>query len=155
MGDDLAAPVRIAEELALRDPYWAEQVSIQRLSAEGWVAFASVERERGMGLLREASTRGALAEKAPVTPGPLAPAREMLAEALIEAGDAAATLTEFERVQQAEPDRFRTVSGAARAPERGGQAEAARRPYARLLEVAAADTRRPEPDAARRYLGRG
>jgi hypothetical protein len=59
-------------------------------------------------------------------------------------------------VQETEPDRFRAVAGAARAAERAGQAEAARRHYARLLEIAAAaDTPRPELAEARRYLGRG
>jgi tetratricopeptide (TPR) repeat protein len=140
--------------LAPRDPYWAEQVSIQRLSAEGWVAFAAGERERGIGLLRQAAEREALTGKAPVTPGPLTPARELLAEALLEAG-AAAALAEFERVQQTEPDRFRAVAGAARAAEQAGEAEAARQRYARLLEVAAGDTPRPELQAARRYLGQG
>ncbi len=154
--DDLAALGRLAEELRPRDPYWAEQVTIQRLAAEGWAAFAAGERERGLGLLRQAAEREALTEKAPVTPGPLAPARELLAEALLEAGDAAAALAEFERVQETEPDRFRAVAGAARAAERAGRAEAARRHYARLLEIAAAaDTPRPELVEARRYLGRG
>jgi tetratricopeptide (TPR) repeat protein len=154
--EDIAALGRIAEELRPRDPYWAEQVTIQRLSAEGWVAFAAGERERGLGLLRQAAEREALTDKAPVTPGPLAPARELLAEALLEAGDAAAALAEFERVQETEPDRFRAVAGAARAAERAGQAEAARRHYARLLEIAAAaDAPRPELAQARRYLGRG
>lgn len=78
----------------------------------------------------------------------------MLAEALIEAGDGA-PLAEFERVQETEPNRFRAVSGAVHAAERAGQTEATRRHYARLLEAAAADTRRPEPDTVRRYLGRG
>jgi tetratricopeptide (TPR) repeat protein len=154
-GDDLAALDRIAEELRGRDPYWTEQVSIQRLSAEGWTAFAAGDRARGLDLLKQASAREALTEKAPVTPGPLAPARELLAEALLESGDAAGALVEFQRVQENEPNRFRAVLGAARAAEQAGQAEVARQHYARLLEIAAADTPRPEIAVARRYLGRG
>ncbi len=146
---------RIAEELRPRDPYWAEQVSIQGLSAEGWAAFAAGDRDRGLALLRQAVAREALTEKAPVTPGPLAPARELLAEALLEAGDAAAALAEFERVQETEPNRFRAVFGAAHAAEQAGQRDAARRHYTRLLDIAAADTPRPELAQARRYLGRG
>ena len=153
---DIAALGRIAEELRARDPYWSEQASIQQLSAEGWTAFAAGDRERGLALLRQATVREALTEKAPVTPGPLAPARELLAEALLEAGEAAVALAEFERVQETEPNRFRAVFGAARAAEQAGQAEAARRHYARLLDIAAAaDTPRPELAMARRYLGRG
>jgi len=154
--DDLAALGRIAEELRPGDPYWAEQVSIQRLSAEGWVAFASGEHYRGLALLRQAAEREAKTEKAPVTPGPLAPARELLADALLESGEAAAALAEFERVQETEPNRFRAVFGAARAAEQAGRADEARQHYARLLEIAAgADTPRPELAMARRYLGRG
>ncbi len=58
-------------------------------------------------------------------------------------------------MQETEPDRFRSASRAARAAERADQAEEARRHYARLQEVAAADTRRPELEAACRHLGRG
>jgi hypothetical protein len=151
--EDLAALGRIADELRPRDPYWAEQVSIQRLSAEGWVAFAAGDRDRGLALLREAAAREALTEKAPVTPGPLAPARELLAEALLEAGDANAALAEFERVQGTEPDRFRAVFGAARAAEQAGRVEAAKQHYARLIEITTkADTVRPEMKVARDYM---
>jgi tetratricopeptide (TPR) repeat protein len=152
---DVAALGRIAEELRPRDPYWAEQVSIQHLSAEGWTTFAAGDRGRGLALLRQATAREALTEKAPVTPGPLAPARELLAEALLEAGDPAAALAEFERVQETEPNRFRAVFGAAHAAEQAGQEDAARRHYMRLLDIAATDTLRPELALARRYLDRG
>ncbi len=155
-GDDIVALRRIAEELRPRDPYWAEQVAIQLLSAEGWAAFAAGDRMRGLDLLRQAAEREALTEKAPVTPGPLAPARELLAEALLAAGDGEAALVEFERVQATEPNRFRAVFGAARAAEQAGRAEVARRHYAHLLEIAArADAPRPELVQARRYLGQG
>jgi tetratricopeptide (TPR) repeat protein len=131
-------------------------VSIQRLSAEGWAAFAAGDRDHGLDLLRQAAEREALSEKAPVTPGPLVPARELLAEALLEAGDPAAALAEFERVQKTEPNRFGAVAGAARAAERAGDAEAARRHYAHLLEIAARadDGARPELAAARAYIAK-
>jgi len=155
-GDDLAALVRIADELRPRDPYWAEQVSIQRLSAEGWAAFAAGDRDHGLDLLRQAAEREALSEKAPVTPGPLVPARELLAEALLEAGDPAAALAEFERVQKTEPNRFGAVAGAAQAAERAGDAAAARPHYAHLMEIAARadDGARPEIASARAYIAK-
>jgi Tfp pilus assembly protein PilF len=73
---------------------------------------------------------------------------------LLEAGDAAAALAEFERVQETEPNRFRAVFGAAHAAEQAGQGDAARRHYTRLLDMTA-DTLRPELALARSYLGRG
>ena len=149
-GSDIAALTRIAEELRPSDPYWAEQVEIQRLAAEGWVAFAAGDRDRGLALLREAAEREAKTEKHPVTPGPLSPAREQLAELLLLMDRHAEAQREFEAVERTEPRRFRAVYGAARAAELAGDRDAARRHYANLLEIAAnADTPRPELAEAR------
>jgi tetratricopeptide (TPR) repeat protein len=83
-----------------------------------------------------------------VTPGPLAPARELLAEALLDAGQPVAALREFEAVADTEPRRFRAVAGAARAAEQANDREAARRHYGALLNIA------PNADAARTELSR-
>ncbi|GGC71962.1 hypothetical protein GCM10011504_56970 [Siccirubricoccus deserti] len=152
---DIEALKRLAEALRTRDAYWAEQVDIQRQVTEGWAAFASGRREEGLATLREAAEREGRTEKHVVTPGPLAPARELLAEALLEAGQHAAAQREFEAVQRSEPRRFRAVYGAGHAAELAGDREAARRAYGQLLEIAAqADAPRPELAAARAYLGR-
>jgi tetratricopeptide (TPR) repeat protein len=134
---DIEALRGISAGLQSRDPYWADQVEIQRLVAEGWAGFAAGQQEAGLALLRQGSEREAKSEKHPVTPGWLAPARELYAEALLEAGQSAAALAEFEQVLTTEPNRFRAEAGAGRAAAAAGDAEAARRHYARLLEIAA------------------
>jgi hypothetical protein len=147
---DIAALRRIADGLRARDAYWAEQVDIQREAAEGVVLFASGQKEAGLVALRAAADHEGRTDKHVVTPGPLAPARELLAEALLEAGQAAAALREFEAVQQTEPRRFRAVAGAVRAAEQAGDRAAARRLAASLLEIAPnADATRPELVQAR------
>ena len=152
---DIDALKRIVEALRTRDAYWSEQVDIQRQTAEGWIAFAAGRREEGLATLRQAAEREGETEKHVVTPGPLAPARELLAEALLEAGQHAAARQEFEAVQRTEPRRFRAAFGAARAAELAGDREAAQRLYGQVLEIAArSDTPRPELVAARAYLGR-
>lgn len=152
---DIEALKRISAALRSRDAYWSEQVDIQRQSAEGWAAFAAGRREEGLATLREAAERQGRTEKAPITPGPLAPARELYAEALMEAGRHTEALREFEAVQQAEPRRFRAVFGAGRAAELAGDRDAARHSYGQLLEIAArADAPRPELAAARAWLAR-
>jgi predicted TPR repeat methyltransferase len=79
-----------------------------------------------------------------------------LAEALLEAGDAAAALAEFERVRETESDRVRAVYGAGRAAERAGDGDAARRHYRNLLEITArAEPGRPEVKRARAVAGSG
>ena len=106
--------------------------------------------------MHEAAEREGRTQKHIVTPGPLAPAREQLAEMLLEAGRPAEALREFGAVAQTEPNRFRAVAGAARAAERAGDGEAVRRHYAHLLEVAAGaeEGARAEVAAGRAYIAR-
>jgi hypothetical protein len=152
---DIAALTRIAESLAGRDPYWAEQVAIQREAATGWQAFAAGQREDGLATLRGAAEREARTDKHAITPGPLAPARELYAEALLEAGRPDLALAEFEAVQRTEPRRLRAIAGAARAADAAGNRDEARRLNAVLLDVAGgADPTRAEIVAARAYLAR-
>jgi len=59
-------------------------------------------------------------------PGPLLPAREILALALLQKGDAADALREFEAVLRKEPGRLRALAGVTVAAERVGDAAKAR-----------------------------
>ncbi|MCW8087827.1 hypothetical protein [Sabulicella glaciei] len=150
---DIDALRHIAEALRARDAYWAEQVDIQRQSAEGIALLAAGRNEDGLAALRIAAERESRTDKHVVTPGPLAPARELLAEALLETGHPADALREFEAVQQTEPRRFRAVAGAARAAEQAGDPATARRHYAALLEIAPnADATRAELAQARAFV---
>jgi tetratricopeptide (TPR) repeat protein len=151
---DIAALTRIAQALEGRDAYWSEQVAIQRDAAAGLQEFMAGRSEEGLAALRAAADREGRTDKHVVTPGPLAPTRELYAEALLQAGQAAAALTEFEAVQRTEPRRFRAIAGAARAAEAAGRPDQARQQYALLLDVASNGTDRPEVAAARAYLGR-
>ena len=86
-----------------------------------------------------------------MTPGPLAPARELLGFMLLEAGHAKEALVAFEATMKKEPNRFRGIYGGARAAEAAGDKAKAATYYKKLLEVAQdADTERPEFSRARR-----
>ncbi len=150
---DIEALKGAAAALAGRDPYWQEQVEIQHVSAEGWVAFARGQREQGLAALREAAEREGRTEKHPVTPGLLLPAREQYAEMLMMMDRPVEAQREFEAVQQTEPRRFRAVYGAARAAELCGDRDGARRHYALLLEITVhADSPDPALDQARLFM---
>lgn len=142
---DILALAAAAEALKGKDDYWCEQVEIQRLVAQGWAAFASGRRDEGLARLTEAAEREAKTEKHPVTPGPLSPAREQLAEMLLQAGRPADAQRQFEAVQTTEPRRLRAVWGAARSAQRAGDRDAAARHYAQLVEIAA-PTRQSKPE---------
>ena len=137
---------------AAKNTYWAAQSEIQRLAVAGWIARAEGKNDEGVALLRQAADREDATEKHPVTPGALFPAREMLANLLLDLGQHAAALTEFERSQKNDPNRFRGLAGAARAAELAGNRVKAKEFYAKLITLAAtADTERPELAQAKAF----
>ena len=149
MSGDAAAARSEAERLialrnaaaALKFTYWVEQLDIQAEVVKALAAIAAGDRDGGVSLLRKAADREDATEKHVVTPGPIAPARELLAYALLESGNAAAALGEFEKVMKKEPNRYRTVAGAAAAALRANAPAKAQRYSARVLIMAArADT---------------
>ncbi len=74
-------------------------------------------------------------EKAAVTPGPLAPARELVGEMLLQTGQPAEALAAFEATLKKEPNRFRALSGAIRAATLAGQTDRARQHAQTLLAI--------------------
>jgi hypothetical protein len=136
------------------ETYWTEQIEIQRRGASAWLAFAEGRRADAIAQMRAAAEREDATDKSAITPGPLAPARELLGEMLRASEQPALALKEFEATLRKEPDRFRALAGAAAAAAAGGDKAAANKYYERLLKVAArADTPgRPELVDARRAL---
>jgi tetratricopeptide (TPR) repeat protein len=151
--DDIKALQRLADALRASNAYWAEQVDIQYMAAMAWIADAEGRRDEALALMRRAAEIEAGTEKHVITPGPLAPAREQLAEMLLAADRPADALEEFEAVQQVEPNRFRALAGAGRAAELAGDLAAAKRYYGQVVEItASADSARPEIEAARAFV---
>lgn len=109
-----------ARLVAAREAYWAEQVAIQHLSASAWLAFAGGHADSALALMRQAATREDATEKAAVTPGPLAPAREQLADMLFERKRYADALAEYRAALTREPNRYRLLRGAMRAAAASG-----------------------------------
>ena len=139
--------------VAGKQGYWAEQVDIQRQVVSAWVARAEGKQEEALPLMRAAADREDKTEKHPVTPGPIVPARELLAEMLLELGDSRQALKEFESSHRVEPNRFTGWYGAARAAALSGDREKARTYYANLLALCEkADTERPELKEAKAFL---
>ncbi len=102
--------------------------------------------------MRSAAEREDATDKDAVTPGPLAPARELLAEMLLQVNQAAPALREFEATLRKEPNRFRALSGAMKAATSAGDTATARKFAGQLVKICArADAAgRPELVAARR-----
>jgi tetratricopeptide (TPR) repeat protein len=108
------------KSLALGDAYWAEQVHILELEASAWVLEAAGKSAEGVAALRSAADEEDGIEKRPVTPGPIIPAREQLADLLLEQGRAQEALAEYETALHASPGRRGALAGALGAAQRLG-----------------------------------
>jgi uncharacterized protein HemY len=90
-----------------------------------------------------------------VTPGPLAPARELFGDMLLDAGRSADALRAYEATMVKEPNRFRAVYGAARAAAAAGNRDRAGHHYRELIAICRpSDTERPELKQARAFIGK-
>jgi hypothetical protein len=134
------------------ESYWTEQVDIQPRGAAAWTAFAERREDEALREMRTAAEREDATEKSAVTPGPLAPARELLGEMLLASNRPAEALTEFEATLSKEPNRFRALAGAAKAAAAAGNGAAARRYSEQLVKICARADKpgRPELQEARR-----
>ncbi|TFH73729.1 hypothetical protein E3V39_11130 [Gammaproteobacteria bacterium LSUCC0112] len=138
---------------ARQDAYWTEQINIQHQAASAWLAFATGNREEGISMMIVAADLEDATDKAAVSPGPIAPARELLGMMLLEADLPAEALTALELTLAKEPNRFQTLSAAAHAADAAGDATKARQYYQQLLTVAAtADSNRPALHEARAHM---
>jgi predicted Zn-dependent protease len=114
--------------------YWAEQVEIQREVVEAWIELAEGKPDQALASMTASAEREDATEKSGISPGPLAPARELLGEMLLELGKPTEALTAFRATIEKEPGRFRGLFGGAIAAEAAGHPQLAKQYFARLLE---------------------
>jgi hypothetical protein len=151
--DALRLEVQHKALLESKNNYWATEVEVQRIAAAAWIAKAKGQSDEALRLMRSAADLEDKSEKHIVTPGRVAPARELLGEMLLELKQPAAALKEFEQSQVREPNRLRGYAGAAAAAEAAGDRDKARQHYAKLVELTReADTPLPEIARAKTYL---
>ncbi len=141
LGDTAAARVGVDSLVVLQarlaahgETYWAEQVTIQQLGAQAWMDYASHHPDDALSQMREACTREDATEKSAVTPGPLAPAHELLGDLLTALHRPADALTEYERTLTKEPNRYLSMRGAMLAARVVGDRQKADR-YASALAL--------------------
>lgn len=112
--------------------YWATQVEILILEANAWRANALKNEKEAVTLLRTAADKEDAVEKLPVTPGPIVPAREQLADLLLTQKRTADALQEYELSLQSSPGRRAALEGAARCADLLGNKEKAKQYRASL-----------------------
>jgi tetratricopeptide (TPR) repeat protein len=161
-GDVAGAQAEIAKLQTLKDKlmeakdtYWANQIEVQRLGASAMLAHTQGDGKKAVELARAAADLDATMDKHPATPAAVLPARELLADLLLQVGDPKAALHEYEVSLKGEPNRFRSLLGKARAAQKSGEVATARDAYQKLLTLASqADADRPELAEAKAFLSK-
>jgi len=147
--ENLAA---LRERTAETSAYWAKQVEIQRLSAMAWLKYQEGEQEEALDIMRRAAELEASTEKHPVTPGEILPARELLADMLLDMGRYKEAQAEYEAALERSANRFNSLYGAGRAAELGGNKRKGAFYYKKLVEMTANDTERVRLQRVRTFL---
>jgi hypothetical protein len=92
-------------------------------------------------------------DKHPATPSSVLPARELLADLLLELNQPAAALIEYRAMLSTDPNRFRSLLGEARAAKQTGDSATAHDAYRKLVAPSKpVGPARPELAEARSYL---
>ncbi|MBI2678522.1 MAG: hypothetical protein HYX28_07045 [Candidatus Koribacter versatilis] len=117
------------------DAYWANQVEIQRLQVLAWAEGAEQDMDGALQHARAAADLEDATEKAPVTPGPVLPARENLAQMLILMGMQKTAMPELEKVLETSPNRLNPMAALASIARDFGDAEKAKLYQAKVDEL--------------------
>src|SRR5262249_43094314 len=138
-----------------KDTYWAARSEEQILAVSAWVAVAEGSREQAVKIMRAAADGEDGSVKHVSMENRLYPMRELFAELLLETGQAAPALREFEAALKENPNRYWGLYGAARAGQEAGDRQKAETYYAKFVSVIAkADTDRPEIHQAKTFLAK-
>src|SRR5438094_1218682 len=144
--------IRKALEKA-KDSYWAARSEEQISAVSAWIALAEGSPDQAVKFMRSAADREDASVKHVSMENRFYPMRELLAELLLEIGQAAPALREFEAALKENPNRYRGLYGAARAAEASGDRQNAAAYFAKLVALSKnADGTRPELARATAFL---
>jgi hypothetical protein len=146
---DIAEIERIYKKRVAEKSEFAEAVEGDRKVAQAWLAFAEGKYDDAIEALRPIADK----EDATGDEPDGAPAREMIADILLEAKRPQQALAEYQTDLKLHPNRFDGLYGAARAAEAAGQQTDATEYYALLLKVCdGSHSTRPELNWASKAL---
>ena len=159
-GDLVGARAEIEAIKALRaaleksnQSYWADRSEEQMLAISAWIALKEGAREQALKFMAAAADGEDGSIKHVAMENRLYPMRELYGELLLEMGEPAAAMREFETALEQTPNRYRTLLGIARAANAAGDGQKASEYYAKVVNLAKnADTERPETREAKAFL---
>ncbi len=146
---DLAAIESLHQKLVAEKSEFAEGVEDDRKEVQAWLAFAEGKDDDAVEAMRPiADKEDSLGDEPEGIP-----AREMIADMLLEAKRPQQALVEYQTDLKLNPNRFDGLYGAARAAEAAGKQNDATEYYALLLKVCgSSNSTRPELGEARKLV---
>jgi hypothetical protein len=125
----------IAKRLTIQsEAYWAEQVAIEALESRAALDHAEGRRAVALTRMLEAIAREEATDKSATSVGPLAPARELYGDMLMDDARPADALSEYRKSLVREPNRYWSLRGAMTAAAAAGD-RSAEADYASQLEA--------------------
>jgi tetratricopeptide (TPR) repeat protein len=132
--------------------YWADRTEEQMLAVSAWIALKEGAGDQALKFMRAAADGEDGSVKHVAMENRLYPFRELLGELLLEMGQPAAALNEFETALKQTPNRFRAFRGAGRAADGAGDRQKASEYFGKLVDLTKnADTDRQEIREAKAY----
>jgi tetratricopeptide (TPR) repeat protein len=151
---DIAKLAELRDKLReAKDAYWSGQVDIQWQIATAWQLNAGGKNDEALRAMSAAADAEDKTNVHPVMPGFIAPARELFGDMLLERGLSKEAFAAYQAAEASQPNRFRTLAGAAKAAEKIGDKLNAKAYYEKLIALAAgSDVDRSELGTARAFI---
>lgn len=122
-----------------RETYKANQVDIQVNASQAWIQWKEGKNKEALDNMKLSADMEDKTEKHPVTPGEVLPARELLADLLMQMNKPADALAMYEASLKKHPNRFNSLYGAAVAADRSGKKDLAKNYYKLLQDITGKD----------------
>jgi len=133
--------------------YWADRSEEQMLAISAFIALKEGARDQAVKFMRAAADGEDGSVKHVAMENRLYPMRELYGDLLLESGQPAAALAEYETALQQTPNRYRALLGIARSANAAGDRTKATAYYGKLVDLAKnADTERPETRESKDFL---
>jgi tetratricopeptide (TPR) repeat protein len=126
----------------------ARDKSVQEMEADAWLQYAEGKRDDALKTMRAAAEK----EDADYLDSLAVPAREMLADLLLELKRPSAALKAYDAALQKSPNRFDSLYGAGHAAQLAGDSAKARAYFVKLTEISAPAADRVELSEAKSFL---
>ena len=143
---------KLQEKASENSLYWAKQIDIQRLSVKAWLVYQEGDKKEALKIMRKAAEMESSTEKHPVTPGEILPARELLADMLMEMERYEEAEKEYLAVLERSPNRFNSIYGVGRTSELQEKDKQATFFYKKLMALSAAESDREKLQHAKDFL---